>query len=158
MMYAATLAGIAFGNSGVHLPHGMAYSVAGLIRGYHPDGYPGDEAICPHGISVIVDAPSVFRLTAPTSPARHLQAAALLGGDVAGAGQEDAGEALAGSIIAMMRDTGMPNGITDLGYGEGDIAALAEGAYAQQRILANSPLPVNEDDLQNLYRGAASYW
>ncbi|MDX1435056.1 MAG: hydroxyacid-oxoacid transhydrogenase, partial [Gammaproteobacteria bacterium] len=51
MMYAATLAGIAFGNSGVHLPHGMAYSVAGLIRGYHPDGYPGSEPICPHGIS-----------------------------------------------------------------------------------------------------------
>jgi alcohol dehydrogenase class IV len=158
MMYAATLAGIAFGNSGVHLPHGMAYSVAGLIRDYRPDGYPKEAPICPHGISVIVDAPSVFRFTAPTSPARHLEAAALLGGDVADAGEEDAGEALAASIIGMMRDTGMPNGIADLGYGDTDIAALAEGAYAQQRILANSPVPVGEDDLQNLYRAASSYW
>lgn len=158
MMYAATLAGIAFGNSGVHLPHGMAYSVAGLIRGYHPDGYPGDEAICPHGISVIVDAPSVFRFTARTSPARHLEAAALLGGDTKGAGEEDAGEALAGSIIDMMRDTHMPNGIAALGYGDGDIDALAAGAYAQQRILTNSPVPVDEDDLRSLYRGAATYW
>jgi hydroxyacid-oxoacid transhydrogenase len=158
MMYAATLAGIAFGNSGVHLPHGMAYSVAGLIRDYRPDGYPKEEAICPHGISVIVDAPSVVRFTAPSSPQRHLQAAALLGGDVGGTGDEDAGEVLAARIIAMMRDTEMPNGIGALGYGDADVAALAEGAYAQQRLLANSPVPVSEDDLQRLYRGAASYW
>jgi len=158
MMYAATLAGIAFGNSGVHLPHGMAYSVAGLIRDYRPDGYPKEEAICPHGISVIVDAPSVVRFTAPSSPQRHLQAAALLGGDVGGTGDEDAGEVLAARIIAMMRDTEMPNGIGALGYDDADVAALAEGAYAQQRLLANSPVPVSEKDLQSLYRGAASYW
>jgi len=158
MMYAATLAGIAFGNSGVHLPHGMAYSVAGLIRDYHPDGYPGDQAICPHGISVIVDAPSVVRFTAPASPARHLEAARLLGGDIGGAGEEDAGEVLAGCIIDMMRDTGMPNGIAALGYGDTDIAALAQGAYAQQRLLANSPVAVNEEVLQTLYRGASRYW
>ena len=158
MMYAATLAGIAFGNSGVHLPHGMAYSVAGLIRDYRPDGYPQDEAICPHGISVIVDAPSVVRFTAPASPARHLQAAGLLGADVAGAAEEDAGEVLAACIIAMMRDTDMPNGISALGYGDADISALTEGAYAQQRLLANSPIAVNEDDLKALYHGASSYW
>jgi alcohol dehydrogenase class IV len=52
----------------------------------------------------------------------------------------------------------MPNGIGALGYGDADVAALAEGAYAQQRLLANSPVPVSEDDLQRLYRGAASYW
>jgi len=158
MMYAATLAGIAFGNSGVHLPHGMAYSVAGLIRDYRPDGYPGEEAICPHGISVIVDAPSVVRFTAHASPERHLQAAALLGADVAGAGPEDAGEVLAGCIIDMMRATDMPNGIAALGYGQADIAALAKGAFAQQRLLANSPVAVGEDDLQMLYRNANTYW
>ena len=158
MMYAATLAGIAFGNSGVHLPHGMAYSVAGLIRDYRPDGYPKEEAICPHGISVIVDAPSVVRFTAPASPARHLEATRLLGGDAADAGEEDAGEVLAGCIIQMMRDTDMPNGIAALGYGDGDVAALAQGAFAQQRLLANSPVAVSEEDLQTLYRSASSYW
>ncbi len=158
MMYAATLAGIAFGNSGVHLPHGMAYSVAGLIRDYRPDGYPKEEAICPHGISVIVDAPSVVRFTAPASPARHLEATRLLGGDAADAGEEDAGEVLAGCIIQMMRDTDMPNGIGALGYGDGDVAALAQGAFAQQRLLANSPVAVSEEDLQALYRSASSYW
>jgi len=158
MMWAATLAGIAFGNSGVHLPHGMAYSVAGMIRDYCPVGYPQGEAICPHGISVIVDVPSVFRFTASSSPGRHMEAASLLGGAVGNAGDEEAGEALAETIIAMMRATEMPNGIGALGYGEADMPGLAEGAFAQQRLLANSPVPVDQEDLQALYRGAARYW
>jgi alcohol dehydrogenase class IV len=158
MMYAATLAGIAFGNSGVHLPHGMAYSVAGMIRDYRPDGYPKDEPICPHGISVIVDAPSVFRHTAPADPHRHLESAGLLGADLRGAEKDDAGEVLAGRIIEMMRDTGMPNGIGALGYGEDDIAGLTEGALAQRRLLANSPVEVDGGVLADLYRAACSYW
>lgn len=158
MMYAATLAGIAFGNSGVHLPHGMAYSVAGMIRDYRPDGYPNDEPICPHGISVIVDVPSVVRFTAPAMPARHLEIAALLGADIRGAGEEDAGEVLAGHIIQMMRDAAMPSGIAALGYGEADIPSLAQGAWAQQRLLSNSPVAVDEERLQELYRGAERYW
>ncbi|MDH3314386.1 MAG: iron-containing alcohol dehydrogenase [Gammaproteobacteria bacterium] len=158
MMYAATLAGIAFGNSGVHLPHGMAYSVAGMIRDYRPDGYPGDEAICPHGISVIVDAPSVFRHTAPADPARHLESAGFLGADLRNAGEDDAGEILAGRIIEMMRATEMPNGLKDLGYGEADIPGLTDGAWAQQRLLANSPVEVSPEVLAGLYRSAHSYW
>jgi alcohol dehydrogenase class IV len=158
MMYAATLAGIAFGNSGVHLPHGMAYSVAGMIRDYRPDGYPGGAPICPHGISVIVDAPSVFRHTAPSDPTRHLESAGFLGADLRDAGENDAGEVLAGRIIEMMRETGMPNGLEDLGYGEADVPGLADGAWAQQRLLANSPVEVSPAMLAGLYLSARSYW
>jgi len=158
MMFAATLAGIAFGNSGVHIPHGMSYSVAGLVRDYRPPGYPDDEPICPHGISVIVDAPSAFRFTAPAAPARHLEGATLLGADTRDAAPEDAGEVLGEHLLGMMKATGMPNGISGIGYGEDDVAALAEGAYAQQRLLKNSPVEVGRDDLEALYRASMRYW
>ncbi|MDN5874289.1 MAG: iron-containing alcohol dehydrogenase, partial [Sinobacteraceae bacterium] len=54
-MWAASLAGTAFGNAGVHAPHGMAYAVAGLVRDFHPRDYPQGEAMVPHGMSVIVN-------------------------------------------------------------------------------------------------------
>ncbi len=158
MMFAATLAGIAFGNCGVHVPHGMSYSVAGLIRDFQPIGYPDDEPICPHGMSVIVNAPSAFRFTGPACPDRHLQAAALLGEDIGGATAEDAGEVVARVLEKMMRATAMPNGVGAVGYNETDIPALAAGAIAQQRLLQNSPRPVDEQTLTGLYRNALSYW
>ncbi len=40
MMWAATLAGIAFGNAGVHVPHAMAYAIGGNVRSYRSTGYP----------------------------------------------------------------------------------------------------------------------
>ena len=98
-MWAATLAGIAFGNAGVHAPHGISYAVAGLVRDIHPAGYPDNGPIVPHGMSVMVNAPSVFRFTAAACPERHLAAAGWLGAEIRGAGPEDAAEVLAGRLI-----------------------------------------------------------
>ncbi len=158
LMYAATLAGIAFGNSGVHVPHGMAYSVAGLVREFHPDGWPGKEPIVPHGMSVVVNAPSVFRFTASACPERHIHGAECLGADVRGATPDDAGEVVAKQLIGMMRATEVPNGIGGVGYGQGDVPALAKGAWAQQRLLTNAPREITTSNLEDLYVGALSYW
>jgi alcohol dehydrogenase class IV len=158
MMFAATLAGIAFGNSGVHVPHGMSYSVAGLVKDFRPDGYPKTEPMVPHGMSVIVNAPSVFRFTAEACPERHLDGAAWLGADTRGAAPEDAGEVLGKHLVSLMRSTGIPNGISGVGYGETDVDALSAGAFAQQRLLTNAPRDISRGDLANLFRGAMRYW
>jgi alcohol dehydrogenase class IV len=107
---------------------------------------------------VIVNAPSVFRFTAEACPERHLDGAKWLGADARGAQDHDAGEVLAKHLIRLMRDTGIPNGISGVGYGEGDVAALSEGAFAQQRLLTNSPREVGRDDLGRLFRSAMRYW
>jgi len=158
MMWAATLAGIAFGNAGVHAPHGMAYAVAGLVREFRPSGYPADEPLVPHGMAVIVNAPSSFRYTAEVSPERHLEGARLLGADTRGAGTEDAGEVLAGELIRVMRAVGMPNGLSGVGYTEDDVVALTAGAYPQQRLLQNAPREMSEPVLADLFRQAMRYW
>jgi len=158
MMYAATLAGIAFGNAGCHVPHGMSYSVAGLVKDFHPEGYPGEEAMVPHGMSVIVNAPSVFRFNAPACPERHIHGAACLGADVRDAAPEDAGEVVAKQLIAMMKASGIPNGIGGVGYREQDVEALTTGAWAQQRLITNAAREVQRSDLSNIFRGALSYW
>jgi alcohol dehydrogenase class IV len=158
VMWAATLAGIAFGNSGCHAPHGMSYSVSGLVESFQPDGYPAGEPIVPHGMSVIVNSPSVFRRTAALDPARHLEGAKWLGADVSDVNPADAGDLLAGRLIELMRATGMPNGLQGVGYGPDDIEALAAGSLPQRRLLDNAPLEIDRDVLIELYRGALSYW
>ena len=148
----------AFGNAGVHIPHTMSYSVAGLNHTFTASGYERDDPMVPHGISVLVNAPAAFRFTAEAAPERHLKAAEALGADVTGARPNDAGEALASRFIAMMRESGIPNGIGAIGYTEADIPALVKGAVAQKRLLAQSPLSITEDDLAALYKDAMSYW
>jgi alcohol dehydrogenase class IV len=158
MAWAATLAGIAFGNAGVHLPHAMSYAVAGLVRDFRMPGYPQDEPLVPHGVSVIVNAPAVFRAIARTEPGRHLQAAGFLGADTRGARPEDAGEVLANHLQGMMRDAGIPNGVGGVGFGEDDLPALAAGTIVQARLVENAPLAVTEQDLVALFRSALSCW
>ncbi len=158
LMWAASLAGIAFGNSGVHAPHGMSYAVAGQVREHRVPDYPDQKPMVPHGMSVVLNAPAVFRLTAATSPGRHLEAASLLGADVRGAGEADAGEVLAGRIIELMRACSIPNGLRGVGYDEGDLAALVRGAHAQQRLLTNAPCEMSPAVLSALFGDAMRYW
>ncbi len=158
LMWAATLAGIAFGNAGCHAPHGMSYSVSGLVRDFRPEGYPVELPIVPHGMSVIVNAPSVFRFTAEACPERHLEGAQLLGAETRGATPADAGEVLAGEIIGLMRKTAMPNGLSGVGYGEADVTALTEGSFPQKRLLDNAPREITKPVLSELYVSALSYW
>lgn len=161
VMWAATLAGIAFGNAGVHAPHGMAYAVAGLVKGYEPPGYPPGKPMIPHGTSVVVSAPSVFRYTASACPDRHLAAAAALGADIRGAREDhpgDAGEVLATELVRWMQTTRMPNGITGVGYDSADVGALTDRALPQQRLLANAPREMSRPVLEELFRGALRYW
>lgn len=158
MLLAAAYAGIGFGNAGVHLPHGMSYPVSGLVRDYVPEGYPDDHAIVPHGMSVILNAPSVFRWTAQVAPERHLEAARWLGAETRGAATEDAGEILADAIIAIMRRVGMPNGLASVGFGPEDVDALVAGTVPQHRVTKLSPRPASESDLRELFLGAMKYW
>lgn len=158
MALAATIAGIGFGNAGVHIPHALAYPVAGMVRNYWPPDYHTEEPLVPHGISVVVTAPAAFRFTYPAAPERHLKAAALLGADVSGVAVADGAEVLPRALVGLMRDVGIPNGLSALGYGEADIPALVEGALKQQRILVNSPRDVGAEELRRILQDAMAYW
>jgi hydroxyacid-oxoacid transhydrogenase len=158
MILAATFAGIGFGNAGVHLPHAMSYPIAGLVRDYIPQGYNVDHPIIPHGLAVLLTAPSVFRFTAPADPARHLYVAQLMGADVARAKKEDAGEILASAMIDLMRHTGMPNGLSAVGYTPADVPQMVAGTLPQQRLTKLSPLPFDESDLAKMFLDSMKYW
>ncbi|MGI9335362.1 MAG: hypothetical protein ACR2RL_19620 [Gammaproteobacteria bacterium] len=131
------MAGVAFGNCGKHLPHALSYGVSNIASDFRASDYPVDgPPFVPHGISVIVNSPAVFRYTTAGAPQRHLQAAQCLSADTRDAAPEDAGEIVAGRIIELMRATGMPNGLAGIGLGPSDTGALADSAIRQGRVIA----------------------
>lgn len=158
MALAAAFAGVGFGNAGVHLPHGMSYPVSGMVREYIAPDYISDHPIIPHGISVALNAPSVFRFTGPSNPQRHLEAAAALGADIDGVKENDAGELVAQTMISYFKRFNIPNGLKDVGFSEADIPKLVEGTLPQHRVTKLSPQPAGADELAKLFKGAMQYW
>ena len=158
MLLASSYAGVGFGNAGVHLPHGMSYPVSGHVKSYRAPGYVTDHPLVPHGISVILNAPAVFRFTAAANPGRHLQAAEALGADVTGARAEDAGKILADRLTWFMQRLNTPNGLRAIGYTSSDIPVLVEGTLPQHRVTKLSPRPAGPDELAALFEDAMVGW
>ena len=158
MILAAAYAGMGFGNAGVHLPHGMSYAVSGHVKNFRAPGYPSDHPLVPHGISVILNAPAVFRFTAVTNPSRHLQAAEALGANVSGAKDADAGRILSDRVTWFMQRLGVPNGLKAVGYTSTDIPVLVAGTLPQHRVTKLSPRLAGSDDLAALFESAMVAW
>lgn len=158
MIIASTFAGIGFGNAGLHLPHGMSYPVSGMVRGYFPEGYPADHPLVPHGMAVVLNAPAALRFTGPARPARHLEAARWMGVQVDGVPPDKAGEVLAQAVIDLMRKTGMPNGLSAVGYTEADVDRLVEGTLPQHRVTKLCPRPFEAEDLRRIFLESMQLW
>ncbi|RGP71380.1 hydroxyacid-oxoacid transhydrogenase [Fusarium sporotrichioides] len=163
MLLASTLAGVGFGNAGVHLCHGMSYPISGQNPGYSHDGYEVASPLIPHGVSVAVSAPAVFRFTAASNPDRHLAAAEAFGVDISNVKRESAGEVLAEAITKFLAELGdQPKGLKDLGFGTEHIEALVEGTIPQARVLMLAPglsteLEAEKDQLRKLFENAMTH-
>ena len=76
----------------------------------------------------------------------------------AGASPEDAGPILADAIVELMRQVGMPNGLSAVGYGPEDVDKLVEGTLPQHRVTKLSPRPANVEDLKQLFLDSLTLW
>jgi len=164
MLLAATLAGVGFGNAGVHLCHGMSYPISGQNPGYKHHGYEIDTPIIPHGVSVAVTAPAVFKFTGPSNPDRHLAAAEAFGKDVSNVKKESAGEILSEALTEFLIKLGdQPRGLKHLGFGNEHIEQLVEGTLPQKRVLMLAPsldetnIDVEREQLRGLFEEAMEY-
>jgi hydroxyacid-oxoacid transhydrogenase len=132
----------------------MSYPVSGMGKVYYASGYPSDHAMVPHGYSVVLNAPAVFRFTASANPQRHLEAAEALGANTAGVLPADAGEVLSDRITWFIERLKLPNGLRALGYTSSDIPALVAGTLPQQRVTKLSPRPAGAEELARLFEEA----
>ncbi|KAF1953676.1 NAD-dependent methanol dehydrogenase [Byssothecium circinans] len=164
MLLASTLAGVGFGNAGVHLCHGMSYPISGQNPGYKHPGYQVEGNIIPHGVSVAVTAPAVFKFTGASNPERHLQAAECFGVDISNVKKESAGEVLGEALAEFLISLGdQPRGLKHLGFGKEHVDALVEGTIPQARVLMLAPsletsdVEAEREQLRGLFEEAMEY-
>jgi hydroxyacid-oxoacid transhydrogenase len=129
-----------------------------MVKEYVPEGIKSEHPLIPHGMSVVLVSPAVFRFTSEINPELYLYAAELMGVDTSGADSKDAGDILAGEIIELMKATGIPNGLTDVGFDESDIEGLVQGTLPQHRVTKLSPRPANAEDLRKLFEESMAIW
>jgi len=149
MHLAASIAGLAFGNAGVHIPHALSYPIGGeaLEKG----------SKIPHGLAVAITGPATLKVFAPYLKDRCAKVAGLLGeteGLTAYEGALKASE----FVVELMRALRMPNGIKELGFNRSDVPNLAEKALIQQRLLALSPITVSKRLLEQILEESLQYW
>jgi alcohol dehydrogenase class IV len=141
MALAATLAGLAFSNSGVALVHALEYPVGGAVPVSHGAG---------NGLLL----PFVMRFNLPTRLREFAQIAAWLGEDIHSLSTEAAAERAVTAIEHLRRDIGIPERLRDIGIKSEQLRGLAEKAHAIKRITRVNPRPATVEDLEGIYWAA----
>jgi hydroxyacid-oxoacid transhydrogenase len=132
------------------------------VKGYAPStGYDGWDkgllgkqktAFVPHGLSVVLTAPAVFKWTAAADPDKHLQAAQLLGANINNVKAADAGLLIADTLVNLLGrwQAFVPDGLNAVGYTNDHLEMLVKGTLPQKKVLDVSPRKVNPDDIRTL--------
>jgi len=134
MHLAAFIAGVAFGNAGVHLAHALALplSTVAMEKGVK----------LPHGVAAGVFGPGMLKVLEPFYPEKCSIIANYLSGGAISCAHE--------ALSEFIKTLGLPSGLQELGITENDIDALVDAALMNKRLLSISPIIPERDVLKKI--------
>jgi alcohol dehydrogenase class IV len=141
MALAATMAGLAFSNSGVALVHAMEYPVGAAVH-------------CSHGQGNGILLPYVMRYNSPARQEEFGYIAELLGDDTTGQAEAGAADAAIMAVENLRRDIGIPNRLREIGVKEEMIPAFAEKAFNVKRLMRVNPRYPTLAEIEQIFRQA----
>ncbi len=141
MALAATLAGMAFSNSGVALVHALEYPLGGVLH-------------CSHGAGNGLLLPYVMKFNRPAREAAFARIAGLLGIDTSGMTEQEAGGKGIERVEELREQIGIPLRIRELGGSEDQLPMFAEKTFAIQRLFWLNPRPATLEDVLGILQEA----
>ncbi|MCE8016251.1 iron-containing alcohol dehydrogenase [Halomonas sp. MCCC 1A17488] len=139
MLLGSCLAGQAFANAPVAAVHALAYPLGGH---YH----------VPHGLSNALVLPAVLRFNAVAAAEHYAELAPILTREPRSSSVADDCERFIVGIETLLKGSGLPLRLRDVGVHETALGALAADAMQQQRLLINNPRDVTEQDALEIYQ------
>ncbi|MCS7098599.1 MAG: iron-containing alcohol dehydrogenase [Candidatus Methanomethyliaceae archaeon] len=140
MAIASILAGISFMNTGLCLPHGIAYTYAVKYK-------------LSHGISVAIPQPYVIEFNAPSITNKLHLIASALGLDVTGASPYETSNIISSRIIEIMEFLKIPTDLSSIGIKESEIDIMVEDLINNySRFITKNPRKPSREDLFNLFQ------
>jgi alcohol dehydrogenase class IV len=140
MLLGACLAGVAFANAPVAAVHALAYPIGARFH-------------VPHGLSNSLVLPAVFEFNLAAAQDDYAELA-----DIIRPGMQGSTAAKAAGLSQYLRslpdELALPTRLRDVGITESDVAALAEDAMKQTRLLVNNPRELSYQDAVALYMEA----
>lgn len=140
MLLGAMLAGMAFANAPVAAVHALAYPIGARFH-------------VAHGLSNALVLPHVLRFNAAAAASHYSELSTILAPTVTGSD-----DARAMALVKMLSDLtaelGLETKLTQVGIAQKDIAALAEDAMKQTRLLVNNPREMTYEHALAIYREA----
>ncbi|OZI13374.1 L-threonine dehydrogenase [Bacillaceae bacterium SAS-127] len=135
MVYAQSLAGMAFNNASLGYVHAIAHQFGGFYN-------------FPHGVCNAILLPHVCKFNLIARMDRYAEIAAYLGENVEGLSTREAAKKGIKAIERLARDLNIPKGFEELGAKEEDIPTLAENAMKDACALTNPRKPKLEEVIQ----------
>ncbi|MBB5179182.1 alcohol dehydrogenase [Planomicrobium koreense] len=141
MSHGSYLAGLAFFNAGVAGVHALAYPLGGQFH-------------IPHGDSNAVLLPYVMSYIRKSCPKRMADILEALGGNPSFLSEEEASYKCVDELKRIVEDVGIPSTLSGFDVPESALDSLTADGVKQKRILARSPLPLEESDIRKIYQSA----
>ncbi|HEV2816940.1 MAG TPA: iron-containing alcohol dehydrogenase [Allosphingosinicella sp.] len=141
MLLGAHYAGVAFDNAPVAGVHALAYPLGGHFH-------------VPHGLSNALVLTQVLCHNMPAAMADYAELGCVLDPSLARLGTQGQAQAFVEKLAELVRATGLPRRLAEVGVGVEHLDLLASEAMKQERLLANNPCPISEADARRLYEAA----
>jgi alcohol dehydrogenase len=138
---AATMAGIAFGNSQVGMVHAMAHTIGGKYG-------------VPHGIANGILLPYCIMYNLDECPDRYAMVAEAMGVKKEGMSDTEAGEAAANAIWELTKKMGLPQKLREVGVPEDGLEECAEASLYDGSIVYNPKAITESEETLEVYKKA----